>query len=186
MDPVALVAVGGGVLLLIIVVAIYNGLVGLRNHIRESWADIDVQMKRRYDLIPNLVETVKGYAKHEKETFAAVVEARNRAFGNNGRYAEQAQDENRMLDALKRVLVVAEGYPELKANQNFLKLQQELVDTEDKIAAARRFFNGNVRDYNNRTQMFPSSIIAGTFGFRPEEYFEVEDDAVRKSVTVAL
>lgn len=171
---------------LIILIAIYNTLVSLRNHIKESWADIDVQMKRRYDLIPNLVNTVKGYAQHEKAVFEKVVEARNRAFNNTGAYASQAQDENQMLETLKTLFAVVEKYPELKANENFLKLQHELVDTEDKIAAARRFFNGNVRDYNNKVQMFPSNIVAGIFGFKSEDFFEVEDDAVRKAIRVEI
>jgi LemA protein len=178
----------GGVFLvfLIILIAIYNSLVSLRNHIKDSWANIDVQMKRRYDLIPNLVETVKGYAAHEKEVFTKVTEARNKAFSNNGRYASQSADENAMLGTLKTLFAVSERYPQLKANENFLKLQQELVDTEDKIAAARRFFNGNIRDYNNKVQMFPSSVIAGMFGFKAEDFFEVEDDAVRKAVKVTI
>jgi len=171
---------------LIIFIAIYNALVGLKNHVRESWADIDIQLKRRYDLIPNLVNTVQGYASHEAATFERVIEARNRAFNNTGKYASQAADETQMLETLKTLFAVVEKYPELKANQNFLKLQQELVDTEDKIAAARRFFNGNVRDYNNKVQMFPSNIVAGVFGFKDEDFFEVQDDAVRKAVKIAI
>jgi LemA protein len=174
------------VVCLIIFIAIYNALVGLKNHVRESWADIDVQLKRRYDLIPNLVNTVKGYAAHEKATFERVIEARNRAFNNNGKYASQAADENQMLETLKTLFAVVEKYPELKANENFLKLQQELVDTEDKIAAARRFFNGNVRDYNNKVQMFPSNLVAGVFGFTDEDFFEVQDDAARKAIKVSI
>ncbi len=178
----------GGIIIipLIIFIVIYNSLVSSRNYVKESWADVDVQLKRRYDLIPNLVNTVKGYAAHEKEVFERVVEARNKAFNNTGAYASQAVDENQMLGTLKTLFAVAENYPELKANENFLKLQQDLVDTEDKIAAARRFFNGNVRDYNNKVQMFPSSIVAGMFHFIPEGFFEVEDDAVRKAVKVTL
>jgi LemA protein len=160
--------------------------VSLRNYVKVSWADVDVQLKRRYDLIPNLVNTVKGYAAHEKEVFEKVTEARNKAFNNTGAYASQAVDENQMLGTLKTLFAVAENYPELKANENFLKLQQDLVDTEDEIAAARRFFNGNVRDYNNKVQMFPSSIIAGMFHFMPEDSFEVEDDAVRKAIKVSF
>ncbi|MFH1230815.1 MAG: LemA family protein [Planctomycetota bacterium] len=171
---------------LVICIAIYNALVSLRNHIKESWADIDVQLKRRYDLIPNLVNTVKGYAAHEKAVFEKVVEARNRAFNNTGAYASQAVDENQMLGTLKTLFAVVEKYPELKANENFLKLQQELADTEDKIAAARRFFNGNVRDYNNKVQMFPSNIIAGIFAFKSEDFFEVEDEVIRKAIQVTL
>lgn len=178
----------GGIIIipLIIFIAIYNTLVGLKNHVRESWADIDIQLKRRYDLIPNLVNTVQGYAAHEKATFERVIGARNRAFNNNGKYASQAADENQMLETLKTLFAVVEKYPELKANENFLKLQQELVDTEDKIAAARRFFNGNVRDYNNKVQMFPSNIVAGVFGFKDEDFFDVQDDAVRKAIKVSI
>jgi len=174
------------VVCLVIIIALYNTLVGLKNHVRESWADIDIQLKRRYDLIPNLINTVKGYASHEAATFERVIEARNQAFNNNGKYSSQAADENQMLETLKTLFAVAEKYPELKANQNFLKLQQELVDTEDKIAAARRFFNGNVRDYNNKVQMFPSNIVAGVFGFKGEDFFEVQDDAIRKAVKISI
>lgn len=173
-------------ILLIIFILIYNNLVSLRNYVKESWADVDVQLKRRYDLIPNLVNTVKGYAAHEKTILEKVIEARNKAFNNTGAYTSQAMDENQMLGTLKTLFAVAENYPELKANENFLKLQQDLVDTEDKIAAARRFFNGNVRDYNNKVQMFPSSIVAGIFHFMPEDFFEVEDEVVRKAIKVVL
>jgi LemA protein len=171
---------------LVIIIALYNTLVGLKNHIRESWAGIDIQLKRRYDLIPNLVNAVKGYAAHESETMEKVIEARNRAFNNNNNYASQAADENQMLETLKTIFAVVEKYPDLKANQNFLKLQQELVDTEDKIAAARRFFNGNVRDYNNKVRMFPSSIIARIFGFKSEDFFEVQDNAIRNAVKISV
>jgi LemA protein len=182
-----LIPLGGIVLFVLIIIAlIYNSLVHLRNYVRVSWADVDVQLKRRYDLIPNLVNTVKGYAAHEKSVFERVIEARNKAFNNTGPYASQAVDENQMLGTLKILFAVVEGYPELKASDNFLKLQQALIDTEDRIAAARRFFNGNVRDYNNKVQMFPSNMIAGIFRFQPEEFFEVEDDAVRKSIKVSL
>ncbi|MFH1228112.1 MAG: LemA family protein [Planctomycetota bacterium] len=173
-------------ILLIIFIVIYNSLVSLRNYVKESWSDVDVQLKRRYDLIPNLVNTVKGYAAHEKEVFEKVTEARNKAFNNTGVYASQAVDENQMLGTLKTLFAVTENYPELKANENFLRLQKDLVDTEDKIAAARRFFNGNVRDYNNKVQMFPSSIVAGMFHFMPEDFFEVEDDAVRKAISTVM
>ena len=182
-----LISLGGIVLFALIVIAIvYNGLVHLRNYVRGSWADVDVQLKRRYDLIPNLVNTVKGYAAHEKSVFERVIEARNKAFNNTGAYASQAVDENQMLGALKTLFAVAERYPDLKASDNFLKLQQALIDTEDRIAAARRFFNGNVRDYNNKVQMFPSNVIAGVFKFQVEQFFEVEDDAVRKSIHIAI
>jgi len=186
MGPILLILLVVFVFLLVVFIAIYNSLVSLRNYVKVSWADVDVQLKRRYDLIPNLVNTVKGYAAHEKEVFEKVTEARNKAFNNTGAYASQAVDENQMLGTLKTLFAVAENYPELKANENFLKLQQDLVDTEDEIAAARRFFNGNVRDYNNKVQMFPSSIIAGMFHFMPEDSFEVEDDAVRKAIKVSF
>lgn len=187
MEYILLIFIGGIILIpLIIFIVIYNSLVSLRNYVKESWANVDVQLKRRYDLIPNLVNTVKGYAVHEKAVFEKVTEARNKAFNNTGAYASQAVDENQMLDTLKTLFAVAENYPELKANDNFLKLQQDLVDTEDKIAAARRFFNGNVRDYNNKVQMFPSSIVAGMFHFMPEDFFEVEDDAVKKAIKVEI
>ncbi len=164
----------------------YNGLVRLRNYVRESWAQIDTELKRRYDLIPNLVETVKGYATHERQVFEAVTEARNRAVASTGSPASQAADENTLVRSMRSLFAVAENYPDLKANQNFLKLQQELINTEDRIQAARRFFNANVRDFNNRTEMFPSSIIAGMFGFKREEFFEVEEVVVRAAPVVKI
>ncbi len=164
----------------------YNGLVRLRNYVRESWAQIDTELKRRYDLIPNLVETVKGYATHERQVFEAVTEARNRAVASTGSPASQAADENTLVRSMRSLFAVAENYPDLKANKNFLKLQQELINTEDRIQAARRFFNANVRDFNNRTEMFPSSIIAGMFGFKREEFFEVEEVVVRAAPVVKI
>ncbi len=155
------------------VVVQYNGLVSLRNYINESWSNVDTELKRRYDLIPNLVATVKGYATHEREVLDRVVELRNRCFANNGSPAEQAKDENQLVDALKQMLVVVENYPQLKADQHFLKLQQELINTEDRIQAARRFYNGNVRDYLNKCEIFPSSIVASMFNFSPREFFSV-------------
>lgn len=164
----------------------YNGLIRLRNHCRESWAGIDTELKRRYDLIPNLVNTVKGYATHEREVFQSVTEARNRAVASTGSAASQAADEKQFVQSIRGLFAVAENYPDLKANQNFLKLQQELINTEDRIQAARRFFNANVRDYNNRIEMFPSSIIAGMFSFKPEEFFEVEEAVIRTAPGVAV
>jgi LemA protein len=158
---------------LIFVIATYNTLVALRNHIQDAWANIDTELKRRYDLIPNLVATVKGYAAHEKEVFDRVTQLRTQCMASQGRPQEQAVDENQLVAALQKMMAVVENYPQLKADQNFLKLQQELVNTEDRIQAARRFFNGNVRDYRNKCQMFPSSIIAGMFGFQPQDYFNV-------------
>jgi LemA protein len=154
-------------------VAIYNGLIRLKNRVDEAWSDIDVQLKRRYDLIPNLVNTVKGYAAHEKEVFEKVTEARTRAMGAQSA-ADKAQAENMLSQTLKSLFAVAEAYPDLKANQNFLELQRELTDTEDKIQAARRFYNGNVRDFNTKIQVFPNNIFAGMLGFSAREFFEAE------------
>jgi LemA protein len=158
----------------IFVVAQYNALVALKNYIRESWSNVDTELKRRYDLIPNLVAAVKGYAAHEREVLERVTELRNRCVANNGSPAEQAVDEKQLVDSLKQLLVVVENYPQLKADQNFLKLQTELVNTEDRIQAARRFYNGNVRDYRNKCETFPSNLVAKLFSFKPEgEFFSV-------------
>jgi LemA protein len=165
-------------------IATYNGLVRLRNLVQEAWRQIDVELQRRHDLIPNLVETVKGYAKHERETFEAVTQARAIAAAPGSSPAEQAQQENVLTQALGRLFAVAEAYPELKANQNFLQLQQELTNTEDRIAAGRRFYNANVRELNIRCESFPSAIIANMFGFEKAEYFEVEDAAARQAPNV--
>ncbi|MEN6337140.1 MAG: LemA family protein [Phycisphaerales bacterium] len=171
---VALIVLGVVLLIpLIFVIGTYNTLVALRNHIQDAWANIDTELKRRYDLIPNLVATVKGYAAHEKEVFERVAQLRAQCMASNGRPEEQAVDENQLVAALQKMMAVVENYPQLKADQNFLKLQQELTNTEDRIQAARRFFNGNVRDYRNKCQMFPSSIVAGMFGFQPQDYFNV-------------
>jgi len=157
----------------IYVVLTYNTLVALRNHIRDAWSNIDTELKRRYDLIPNLVATVKGYAAHEKDVFERVTELRARCLASRGAVHEQAADENELVGALKRLLAIVENYPQLKADQHFLKLQQQLVNTEDRIQAARRFFNGNVRDHRNKCETFPSSVIAGIFGFESQDYFNV-------------
>ena len=155
----------------------YNRFVRLANQTKEAWADIDVQLKRRFDLIPNLIETVKGYAAHEQGTFDKVTEARTRAITaeQSGNPAEIGKAENFLAGALKSVFAVAEAYPDLKANQNFLSLQQELADTENKIQAARRFYNGNVRDLTIALQAFPSNIIGSAFGFKPAEYFDLDE-----------
>jgi LemA protein len=183
------------VLIIVVVVALiaialplawYNKLVRLRQLIRESWGNVDVQLKRRYDLIPNLVNTVKGYAQHERETLAMVVEARNRAAANSGAPASQADDERRLVAATRQLLAVAEAYPQLKASQNFLALQQELVNTEDRIAAARRFYNANVRDYNVSRMTFPCMLVAGLGDFPPADFFEVDDHTVRQASAVAF
>ena len=165
-------------LVLIYVIGTYNALVRLRQHVRESWSDIDTELKRRYDLIPNLVETVKGYAVHERETLDAVIEARARAVSSTGTPDSQARDEGMLVSTLRQLFAVVEAYPQLKANRNFLHLQEELVITEDRIQATRRFYNGNVRDLNTRVAIFPSNLIASIFGIGPEEFFEVAE-AVR-------
>ncbi len=166
----------------------YNGLVTRRLQVKEAWSDIDVQLKRRYDLIPNLIETVKGYAAHEKETLDAVISARNSAMqvhDTKGATPEQmAVAEGTLAGALKSVFALSEAYPDLKANTNFLKLQDELSDTENKIQAARRFYNGNVRDLNTAIQAFPTNMIVGMFGFHEEKFFEIEDVKQRENVKV--
>jgi len=154
-------------------VFIYNGLIKLRNQVDEAWSDIKVQLKRRYDLIPNLVNTVKGYATHEKEVFEKVTQARSQAM-QAGTMQDQLEKENLLSGALKSLFAVSESYPELKANQNFLQLQADLTDTEDKIQAARRFYNGNVRDFNTKLQVFPTNIIGNMLGFKTYEFFEIE------------
>ncbi|MCL2707345.1 MAG: LemA family protein [Dehalococcoidia bacterium] len=171
---IALVVVGVIVLLGIIFFSMYNGLVGLRNQVKNAWAQIDVQLKRRYDLIPNLVETVKGYAKHEREVFENVTKARNLAqAGASSDTATRGQLEGNLGSALSRLLVVAEAYPDLKANKNFLALQEELTSTENRISFSRQFYNDTVLRYNNKTQMFPSVLIAGMTGFKAETFFEI-------------
>jgi LemA protein len=155
-------------------VGIYNGLIRLKNRVDEAWSDIDVQLKRRYDLIPNLVSTVKGYASHEKEVFEKVTEARTQAMGAQSA-ADKAKAENALSQTLKSLFAVAEAYPDLKANQNFLELQRELSDTEDKIQASRRFYNGNVRDFNTKIQVFPNNVFAGMLGFTAREFFEAAE-----------
>lgn len=173
------------VLVIVFTIVIYNKLIKMRNHADEAWSDIDVQLKRRYNLIPNIVETVKGYAAHEDSVFTKVTEARSNAI-NAGSMKDQAQAENMLSGALKSLFAVAENYPDLKANENFMQLQNELVDTEDKIQAARRFYNGTVRDYNTKLQQFPNSIIAGMFKFEAKEFFEVEDEEEKKNVKVSF
>lgn len=180
-----------GIIVLVVIVGLwivgaYNGLVGLRNTVKNAWAQIDVQLKRRYDLIPNLVETVKGYAKHESSTFEKVTQARSACMqaSASGNVAEQAKAEGFLTQALKSLFAVAEAYPELKANQNFLALQEELTATENKISFARQFYNDNVMQFNNKTQMFPSNVIAGMFGFKESEFFNVETPEERKAVKV--
>ena len=161
-------------LVVLILVGMYNSLVRGRNHVRESWSGIDTELKRRYHLIPNLVETVKGYARHEREVLERVIQARTQAVASTGSPAQQAQDENFLVGALRQLFALAEGYPDLKASENFLELQRELAETENRIQASRRFYNANVRDYNNRCEMFPTNMMASMFGFEKSEFFEVE------------
>lgn len=170
-----------GVLAVLIIwaIAAYNGFVTLVNRAKEAWADIDVQLKRRYDLIPNLVETVKGYATHESSVFENVTKARAQAMGASS-LADKGAAENMLTGALKSVFAISEAYPELKANQNFLALQAELSDTENKIQAARRFYNGNVRDLNTAIEVFPGNVIAGMFHFSAMEFFQLEENSAAK------
>ncbi len=170
-------------LVLISVIGIYNRLVTLRNRCNNAWAQVDVQLRRRYDLIPNLVETVKGYAKHEREVFQKVTEARSQAL-NAGTVKDQGVAENMLTGALKSLFAVVENYPDLKANQNFLMLQEELAGTEGKIAYARQFYNDTVMQFNLKQQVFPSNIIASMFNFKEKEYFEIEEPEARKPVEV--
>ncbi len=177
---IGLLAIVG--LAIIFVIAIYNRLIVLRNRIDNSWAQIDVQLKRRYDLIPNLVETVKGYAKHEKTVFEEVTKARTQAI-NAGTVQEQSNAENMLTGALKSLFAVAENYPDLKANENFLMLQEELSGTESKIAYARQFYNDTVMKFNTTIQTFPNNLLAGMLGFNQRDYFEIEE-ASREAVKV--
>ena len=164
------------VIAILIFVVQYNGLVRLRNRIDNAWSQIDVQLQRRHDLIPNLVETVKGYAAHERETLEKVVQARNQAVAAQGP-AAQGQAENVLTGALRQLFAVAEAYPDLKANQNFLNLQEELTSSEDRVAYARQFYNDTVLKYNNKIQTIPSNVIAGMFSFQEREYFEGEEES---------
>jgi len=179
------------ILVLLVIVGLwamgaYNGLVRLRNLVQESWRQIDVELKRRHDLIPNLVETVKGYAAHEKGVFEEVARARSAAITPGSGPAEQAQQENVLTQALGKLFAVAEAYPDLKASQNFMALQTELTNTEDRIAAGRRFYNANVRQYNTKIETVPTNIIAGMFHFVRAEYFEAEEPEVREAPTVSF
>jgi len=174
------------ILPLVWVIGTYNSFVKIKQQIRESWSGIDTELKRRYDLIPNLIETVKGYAKHEREIFEKLAEARERAISSTGNPKSQAADENVLVGALRQVFAVAENYPDLKASERFGQLQAELANTENRIQGARRFYNGNVRDLNAKVQMFPSNIIASMFKFGPEEYFEIEDVNMRQAPKVAF
>ena len=174
MSTTAWVVLGIAVALLLWVIVIYNGLVALRQRVSQAFADIDVQLKQRHDLIPNLVETVKGYATHERGTLEEVVKLRNVAMAAQGP-AQQAAAENMLSGALRQLFALSEAYPDLKANQNFQQLQAELSDIENKLAAARRFFNNAVQEYNTGIEQFPAALLAGPFGFRPREFFDVAE-----------
>jgi LemA protein len=169
----------------LIAVGMYNSLITLRNRCDNAWSQVDVQLRRRYDLIPNLVETVKGYAKHESGVFERVTQARAAAVGAQT-VKDQGQAENVLTGALKSLFAVAENYPDLKANQNFLMLQEELAGTEGKVAFARQFYNDNVMKFNMRQQVFPSNILANMFGFKPRDYFQIEDEVARGPVKVSF
>ncbi len=174
------------VVVIFAIIGMYNSLIKLKNRVDEAWSDIDVQLKRRYDLIPNLIETVKGYAAHEQGTLQKVVEARNVAMQMQagGDLKKQLEAENALSSTLKSIFALSENYPDLKANQNFLELQRELSDTEDKIQASRRFYNGNVRDFNIKLEVFPTNVMAGILGFKRREFFEIGDEKQRENVQV--
>lgn len=174
------IVLGVIVAFVLFLVAKYNGFITLKTRVQEAWADIDVQLKRRYDLIPNLVNTVKGYATHEAGTFEKVTEARSKAM-QAGTMEEKGEAENMLTGTLKSLFAISEAYPELKANTNFMELQRELSDTENKIMASRRFYNGNVRDFNTGVQVFPGNLIAKMFNFTTLEFFELEQDSVEKN-----
>lgn len=171
--------------LFLIAIGMYNALIQMRNRCENAWSQVDVQLKRRYDLIPNLVETVKGYAKHEREVFQNVTDARSKAI-NASTVKDQSAAENQLTGALKSLFAVAENYPDLKANQNFLLLQEELAGTEGKIAYARQFYNDQVMKFNQKQQVFPSNIIANMFGFKEREYFVLEEPAAKEPVKVSF
>lgn len=179
-----LIAVGVIIILILLVMSSYNGMVALREQVRAAWAQIDVLLKRRYDLIPNLVETVKGYAAHEKETLTAVIAARNQAVAVSGNPAQLSQAEGQLTGALRQLFAVAEAYPDLKANTNFLELQRELTNTEDMIGQTRQHYNALVAAYNTSILSFPHNLIAGPFGFHPQAFFEVQDTAQREAPAV--
>lgn len=186
MEPILFIAIVIVVLPVLMIIGMYNGLVRVKNHCTEAWSNIDTELKRRYELIPNLVNTVKGYAQHERELLEQVTRLRAIAIDDTGSPAHQAQTENQFVRALGPLMARLEAYPDLKANENFLALQRELTNTEDRIQAARRFYNGNVREMNNKVETFPSNIVAGMFGFTTREFFEVEDSRVYTTPEVLL
>ena len=181
---IALLVIGGiGLLLIIMGINYYNRFVRLKNKVEDSWSGIDVQLKRRYDLIPNLMETVKGYAKHEKDIFDNVADARARALNAGGK-GEKIAAENQLTGALRSVFALAENYPDLKANSNFLKFQQQLTGIEDEIQMSRRYYNATVREFNTGIAVFPANIIAGAFNFTPYQFFELDDHSQREAPSV--
>jgi len=190
MGPVVLVllvlaAIVGGLILIIglWLIVTYNGLVKLRNQVKNAWSQIDVQLRRRYDLIPNLIETVKGYAAHEKETLERVVQARQAGIDASG-IKEQQQAENMITGALRQLFALSEAYPDLKANQNFMQLQEELATTENKIGFARQYYNDTVQQFNTRQQQFPANVVAGMLGFAAADFFEIEEAEMREAPKV--
>jgi LemA protein len=187
MSPIAIIIIAAIVLLpLIWLIVTYNNFVKLRFQCHNAWSNIDTELKRRYELIPNLVETVKGYAQHERQVFQLVTDARAKAIASTGSPASQAQDENVLVGSLRQLFGVVENYPDLKTSRNFLKLQTQLVETEDRIQAARRFYNGNVRDLNTLVQSFPSNLIAAMFGFTNEEFFDIEEVSHRLALQIRI
>ena len=183
MDTTLLIILAAAVIIVFWLIGVYNGLIRLKNRVDEAWSDIDVQLKRRYDLIPNLVSTVKGYAAHEKGLLENVTKARSQAMQATSPEAK-GQAENMLSSALKSLFAVAENYPALRASENFAKLQDELSDTENKIQASRRFYNGNVRDFNTKIQVFPNNLVAGLLSFAKREFFAIDNEAEKNSVKV--
>lgn len=185
--PALYIVLAGIALVAVWLIAVYNGLIRSKNRVDEAFSDIDVQLKRRYDLIPNLIETVKGYMTHERETLVKLTEARTAAMATHNNPSatlqQKEQAENMLSGTLKTLFAVTENYPELKASQNFLQLQDEISDTENKIQASRRFYNGNVRDFNTKIEVFPTNMIAGSLGFKKYEFFQA-DTAERQNVQV--
>jgi LemA protein len=180
-----IIIVIAAVVIILWVIGMYNGLVRLRNQVKNAWSQIDVQLKRRHDLIPNLIETVKGYMGHERQTLESITNARSKAMGA-GTVGEKAQAESQLTNAISQFYVVVENYPDLKANQNFLALQEELTSTENKISFSRQNYNDQVLNFNNKTQVFPSNILAGMFGFKNEEFFQVDNAAEREAPKVSF
>ena len=182
----ALVFFGILIALVVFVVGLYNGLVRLRNGVKNAWSQIDVQLKRRYNLVPNLVETVKGYAGHERETLEAVVKARQQAINISDSVIDQAKAENMLSQTLRSLFALSESYPDLKANQNFLALQEELTSTENKISFSRQHYNDSAMTYNNKTEVFPSNLVAKSFNFEPADFFEIEEEGQREVPKVSF